>query len=165
MGEEKIWKKNCVKISARILPRSSCHSSYDADPGKAKITSAGLATQVGQIAYQLMDAKKKGNSLTPLQMALSRPFFFGAGRRAWVLQATVLSDQIGPANQVVSSSKMVSGRFVIPSPDRDHLPLRLSGSLRRLLSGCRLPLLACLGVLHQFSVIASKSVPSPTVVK
>ena len=53
-----------------------------------------------------------------------------------ILQATVLSDQIGPANQVVSSSKMVSGRFVIPSPDRDHLPLRLSGSLRRLLSSC-----------------------------
>ena len=40
--------------------------------GKAKITSAGMATQVGQIAYQLKDAKKKGNSLTPLQMALSR---------------------------------------------------------------------------------------------
>jgi len=39
--------------------------------GKAKITSAGMATQVGQIAYQLKDAKKKGNSLTPLQMALS----------------------------------------------------------------------------------------------
>jgi len=40
--------------------------------GKAKISSAGMATQVGQIAYQLKDAKKKGLRLTPLQMALNR---------------------------------------------------------------------------------------------
>ena len=40
--------------------------------GKAKITSAGMATQVGQIARQLKDAKKKGNRLRPLQMALNR---------------------------------------------------------------------------------------------
>ena len=40
--------------------------------GKAKITSAGMATQVGQIARQLKDAKKKGNRLRPLQMVLNR---------------------------------------------------------------------------------------------
>ena len=40
--------------------------------GKAKISNAGMATQVGQIAYQLKDAKRKGNRLTPLQMALNR---------------------------------------------------------------------------------------------
>jgi len=40
--------------------------------GKAIITSTGMSTQVGQIAYQLKNAKKKGNRLTPLQMALNR---------------------------------------------------------------------------------------------
>merc|ERR1712136_369446 len=106
-------RRNCVKMSARFS-RSSRHLSYDAD--------AGMATQVGQIAYQLKDAKKKGNRLTPLQMALNR-------------QPCSATRLVLPTRWVLSS-KMVSGRFVIPSPDRDHVPLRLSGCLRRLLSSC-----------------------------
>ena len=40
--------------------------------GKAIITATGMRTQVGQIAFQLNTAKKEGNKLTPLQMALNR---------------------------------------------------------------------------------------------
>ena len=60
---EEVRKVLVVADLDEPFSKNMCFMSTSVTNGRGK---------VGQIAYQLKDAKKKGNNLTPLQMALNR---------------------------------------------------------------------------------------------